>query len=111
MCLKVSTCVCYVDACDLCHWFLHTSAELCTLRVCQPNAGGKCYRGEQCRFLHEMVPVTDIPAKFRWYVQKDTFPAVREMSPDKAKINAELLTLSGRYARVCRDEPRKSDLL
>jgi hypothetical protein len=45
-----------------------------------------------------MVPVTDIPAKFRWYVQKDTFPTSREMSPDKAKVNAELLVLSARCA-------------
>lgn len=58
--------------------------------------GGKCYRGSQCRFTHEMVPITDIPAKFRWYVQKDTFPAIRELSPDKAKVNSELLTLISR---------------
>ena len=56
--------------------------------------GGKCYRGDTCRYAHEMVPISDIPTKFRWYVQKDTYPESRELSPDKARINDELFTLA-----------------
>jgi len=55
--------------------------------------GGRCYRGRLCRFRHEVVPIHLLPSRFRWYSRRDNFPASREGSPYKNKMNAILSKL------------------
>lgn len=42
-----------------------------------------CWRGDECPFLHIIVPVSDLPARFRWFIRKDNFPNSRQISPYK----------------------------
>ena len=39
--------------------------------------------GEACPYAHQLVPVCDLPARYRWWLRKDTFPAQREVGPYK----------------------------
>ena len=49
--------------------------------------------GDVCSFKHELVPFCDLPARYRWWTRKDTFPALREVGPYKKAINCVLKRL------------------
>ena len=58
------------------------------------KSGGKCYRGDACRYTHEMVPLHQIPVKLRFLMAEDTFPESRQLDPEKAAVNDTLVSVS-----------------
>jgi len=65
-------------------------------RVCYEytTRGGKCSMGDECRLLHRIVSIADIPKKYRAFETLNQFPLPREISPIKEEVNNLLRNLT-----------------
>ena len=62
---------------------------------------GLCPHGDECIYKHEIVPLCDLPAKYRWFLRKDTFPRQREAGQHKKAVNEVLKLLIDSVPNVC----------
>lgn len=56
--------------------------------------GGRCPRGDQCRFVHKSLPISSLPMKHRFLITHDAFTPRKEISQNKVRINNLLTDLT-----------------